>query len=154
MSRIRLRNLVEEDRSSVYDLLGNDQVMKFIGPRKSLSKNESDDWFSSELKNPSRYVVASIESNDLLGFCGVKNIEGTLDFGYFLREKYWGQGYAKEACSLALKELSKRLDLSIVEIFIACDNEASLGVAKSLGWSFLGATNKNGERGELYGVHM
>jgi hypothetical protein len=32
-------------------------------------------------------VVASSKTDELIGFCGVKEIEGVLDFGYFLREK-------------------------------------------------------------------
>jgi [ribosomal protein S5]-alanine N-acetyltransferase len=68
------------------DLLKNSNVMKYIGPKRALTDNESGDWFEQELRMPSRFVVALAETNEIIGFCGINEIDGILDFDYFLRE--------------------------------------------------------------------
>jgi len=128
--------------------------MKHIGPRQPLTDCEVSDWINSELASPSRFVVASISSDEIIGFCGVKVIDGILDFGYFLREVYWNQGYATEACRIALLKLSATINISEMEIFIALDNHASRSVATKLNWLKLSAIKKNGEAGHLYAVNM
>lgn len=154
MSRITLRYIFEGDRENVYDLLLDPNVMEFLGPRRPLLAEEAKEWFDSEIESPSRYVVASKSSDELIGFCGIKETEGVLDFGYFLRKKYWGKGYATEACALALDKLSNKVDLNSIEIFIASNNLASQSVANKLGWSIIEETTKNGEIGYLYAVNM
>ena len=137
MSRIKLRYLLDtdHDRKCVHDLLQNSRVMKYLGPRRSLSDEEAVDQFNSELQNPTRFVVATSETNELIGFCGIKEINGVLDFGYFLREKFWGQGYATEACNRTLLELSVKMDLTDIDIFIAENNIASENIARKLNWT-------------------
>ena len=109
MSRINLRLLCEKDRKGVFDLLQNPQVMKYIGPRKPLTDDEVIGWIKAELDSPTRFVVACCESDEIIGFCGVKEIDSVLDFGYFLREQFWSQGYAAGACRMALSKLSSTI---------------------------------------------
>jgi RimJ/RimL family protein N-acetyltransferase len=153
-NRINLRFLCDGDRDGVFDLLQNSKVMTHIGPRRTLTDNEVLDWINTELVSPSRFVVASNESDEIIGFCGVKEINGVLDFGYFLREKYWNQGYATEACRLALSKLSSTMNIADIEIFIALDNYASRNVATKLNWLRLSDIKKNGEQGHLYAVNL
>lgn len=154
MSIVNLRKIQERDRVDVYDLLTDPCVMRFIGPRRALSLGEAKEWFDLEIKNPSRYVIATKGNDELIGFCGVKQINGVNDFGYFLRKKYWGNGYATEACKLVLHELSSQIDITAIEIFIASDNLASQAVANKLNWSQVKNTTKDGEAGHLYAVSM
>jgi [ribosomal protein S5]-alanine N-acetyltransferase len=154
MSRIKLRTLSQSDSEGVFDLLQNTKVMKHIGPKRALTDKEVIDWFKSELDNPTRRVVAFSETNEIIGFCGVKEIDGALDFGYFLREKFWGEGIATEACKMALSNLNGIVDLSKIQIFIADNNKASKNIAKKLNWSKLGREEKDGERGCFYSVSM
>ena len=154
MNRIKLRHLCDSDKDGVFDLLQNPKVMAHIGPRQPLTDSEVISWINTELVSPSRFVVASDESDEIIGFCGVKKINGVLDFGYFLREKYWNQGYATEACQMALLKLSSTMNIADVEVFIALDNYASRRIAAKLNWVKHTAINKNGEPGHLYTVNM
>jgi [ribosomal protein S5]-alanine N-acetyltransferase len=153
-SRVNLREIHERDRLDAYDLLNDHHVMKFIGPRKALSIEGAREWFDHEMKNPSRYVIARKETDELIGFCGVKKINGVFDFGYFLRRKYWSNGYATEACKLALGKLSSTIDITSIEIFIASDNLASKAIAVKLDWLQIKSITKEGEAGHLYAVRM
>jgi ribosomal-protein-alanine N-acetyltransferase len=154
MNRIKLRHLCDRDKEGVFDLLQNPKVMKHIGPRQPLTDDEVSDWINSELASPSRFVVAFTASDEIIGFCGVKEIDGILDFGYFLREVYWNQGYATEACRMALLKLSATINITEIEIFIALNNYASRSVATKLNWIKLSTVKKNGEEGHFYAVTM
>lgn len=154
MSRITLRKIQERDRKNAYELLFDTSVMAFLGPKRSLSSDEAKEWVDSEIECPSRYAIALKDSDELIGFCGIKDINGVLDFGYFFRKKYWGKGYATEACKLALNTLSNEVDLNSIEIFIDSTNSASQAVAQKLGWSIIKKAKKNGQIGHLYAINM
>ena len=143
MNRVLLRNLQTTDKEAVFDILQNQEVMCFLGPRRALTNEEALDWFSAELKHPSRFAVALKDNGELIGFCGVKRIDGVLDFGYFFRHAFWGNGYATEACELVIPLLAREMDLQKLEVFIAKENKASLAVASKLGWKRLPETTKN-----------
>ena len=100
--RVMLRALQQGDRPHVYELLQDDAVMTFIGPRQVLSDAQAHDWFEQNMQSPERYAVALKDSNELIGFCGIKNIDGIDDFGYFFRKVFWGKGLASEAIELAV----------------------------------------------------
>jgi len=142
-----------EDKESVFDLLQDAIVMKYIGPRRPLSKREADDWFQSELDSPTRYTFRCLLTKEIVGFCGIKDINGTPDFGYFIRKKYWGNGYAKCMCKMVIKKLGSNFNFSEINVFIASGNIASENLAKSLGWSKKTVAKNEYETGFLYEIH-
>lgn len=133
-------------------LLQDPAVMRFLGPGRAFSDEQAQQWFDEALRAPSRWVIAACEQDELLGFCGVKEMDGVLDFGYFLRSCYWGQGIATQACRLALQKIQHRGDLHALRVFIADDNLASQGVAKKLGWKKLAAGQYNDIDGHYYRI--
>ncbi len=128
--------------------------MKFIGPRRVLNPTEMEEWFEQELSNPSRFAVSFVESDELIGFCGVKKIENILDFGFYFRKKYWGNGYATEACKLAIEKLKGRVNFELVEVFIACENIASVKVAEKMKFTFIRKGIKSAQEGFYYKIEM
>ncbi len=151
-NRIILRSLKPSDHNAIFDLLTDPDVMAFLGPRRALEKTEAQQWFESELTSPSRYVVAIKETNELIGFCGLKVIDGIADFGYFFRKAFWGQGYAGESCLLVINRLSEHVDVSSLQVFIAEMNHASLAIAKKLNWLRLDKAVKNNEQGYYFQI--
>ncbi|WP_308431488.1 GNAT family N-acetyltransferase [Chitinilyticum piscinae] len=127
-------SLQQADEAAVLELLQDAEVMRFLGPRRPLSTPEAQAWFESELQRPSRRVFRNDADGELIGFCGVKQLDGRLDFGYFLRRCFWGHGLARQMCQHTLGALASELDLARLHIFIASDNHASLKVAAALGW--------------------
>lgn len=145
--RISLRVLKRTDKDAVFDLLTNPEVMEFLGPKRALSTNEAQQWFEGEFALPSRYVVALKESDELIGFCGMKVIESVCDFGYFFRQKFWGKGYASESCVLVINKLNEQIDVTTLQVFIADQNKASLALAKKLNWLLISEAKKGSEQG-------
>jgi len=151
-SRIVLRALKVSDKANTFDLLTDADVMAFLGPRRALDKKEAQQWFEGELASPSRYVVALKENNELIGFCGMKIIDGIGDFGYFFRQKFWGKGYASESCVLVINKLKEQIDVTTLQVFIADQNNASLALAKKLNWLLVSEAKKGNEQGYYFQI--
>lgn len=154
MHKVEVYELIESDFNYVLDLLQDEQAMKYLGPRRALSHEESEKWFSNELEAPSRFAFRDVETKEFVGFCGLKLIDSELDFGYFLRRKYWGQGLAKVMCNIAIEKLSPTTDFSKVKVFIADDNIGSIKVAQSLGWQQKCKSSNKFESGYLYQIRI
>jgi RimJ/RimL family protein N-acetyltransferase len=152
MIPVKLRDLQRQDKTAVMAMLQDSRVMRFLGPRRALTEDEADSWFENALDNPSRFAIAQSDTDEFIGFCGVKEIEGVLDFGYFIRSEFWGNGIVVRASRLALERLSAEIDTESVQVFIADDNVASKRVAQKLGWQVTHNGTKGGEYGGYYRI--
>ncbi|ADP96740.1 GNAT family N-acetyltransferase [Marinobacter adhaerens] len=152
MISVKLRNLCHQDKKAVIAMLGDPKVMRFLGPRRALAEGEAGSWFENAVANPTRFTVAHADTDEFIGFCGIKQIDGVPDFGYFIRSELWGNGIAAKACELAVEKLSSEIDLSTIQVFIADDNLASQKVAQKLGWQATHNGSKDGEYGRYYRI--
>ncbi|WP_087018188.1 GNAT family N-acetyltransferase [Thaumasiovibrio subtropicus] len=150
MAAIYLSELSLSDKESVFALLKDPEVMRYLGPRRPLTDAEAQQWFDDALNNPSRLVFREASTNDLIGFCGIKMLGGKADFGYFLLRQFWGKGYATRMCEMTIEALANRTDFSTVEVFIAEHNLASIRLANRLGWRRIKASKNAFESGYLY----
>ena len=152
MTRIKLRALEKQDQSCTEEMLSDIEVMKYIGSGNAFTPREATQWFYNEFENPSRFVVADKISNELIGFCGIKTVGEIADFAYFIRKKFWGNGYATEACIMTIANLKHSVDFSKVQVFIAAKNCKSLAIASKLGWQKLNTVTETGEHGTYFRV--
>ncbi|MCE0733098.1 GNAT family N-acetyltransferase [Halomonas sp. G15] len=151
---VKLRDLQQKDKTAVMSMLRDPEVMRFLGPGRALTEDEANSWFESALTNPTRFAIAEADKDEFIGFCGIKQIDGVFDFGYFIRSEFWGNGIAAKACELAVERLSTEFDLDTVQVFIADDNVASKRVAQKLGWQATHSGSKDGEYGGYYRITM
>ena len=154
MTAVKLREPLHQDKVAVVAMLRDPEVMRFLGPRRALTEDEAGSWFESALAHPSRFVVAEAETDEFIGFCGIKQIDGVFDFGYFIRSEFWGNGIAVRACELAVQKLAADTDLETVQVFIADENAASKRVAEKLGWQATHSGSKDGEHGRYYRITL
>ncbi len=154
MIEVKLRDLHHQDKAAVVAMLRDPKVMRFLGPHRALKADEADSWFESALANPDRFAVADADTDEFIGFCGIKQIDGVFDFGYFIRSEFWGNGIAAMACRLAVENLPADINLDTVQVFIADENIASKRVAEKLGWQATRSGYKDGEHGRYYRIAM
>lgn len=154
MITVKLRDLHHQDKAAVMSMVQDPEVMRFLGPRRALTEDEADSWFENALANPTRFAIAEADTEEFIGFCGIKQIDGILDFGYFIRSDFWGNGIATKACELAVERLSTEIDLETTQVFIADDNMASKRVVQKLGWLATHSGSKGGEYGRYYRITM
>lgn len=96
--RLIIRKYEEKDLDDLYEYLSDEEVVSFE-PYSALSLEEtkknlewrvsSDEIFAIELKSTGK-MIGNV-------FLGKRECE-TLELGYVLNRKFWGNGYAFEAC--------------------------------------------------------
>lgn len=101
--RLIIRNYEEKDLNDLYEYLSDEEVVRFE-PYSALNLEEtkknlewrisSDEIFAIELKNSGK-MIGNV-------FLGKRECE-SLELGYVLNKKFWGNGYAFEACSAMCK---------------------------------------------------
>jgi len=154
--RLRLRPPRTEDQAAVAELIGDPDVMRFIGNGEtgdaddaaaqieSMQRGWSEDGFG-------RFIVVRKEDGAAIGRVGplawdprlwrsgiraeIGN-EAEIELGWTLLRSAWGQGYATEAAAAArdwiLREIRPRRLISLIHP----ENERSLRVASKLGERF------------------
>ncbi|OEF59791.1 GNAT family N-acetyltransferase [Enterovibrio norvegicus] len=150
MDNLVISSLCLEDKRAIFEFLQDPVVMRFLGPRRPLTDEEASAWFELELNAATRHVFRTKDTNDLVGFCGIKVIDGVQDFAYFLLKAHWGKGFAADMCRMAVEKLPDTTDLDKVQVFIANDNTASRAVARKLGWPRICESDNQYEKGHLY----
>jgi RimJ/RimL family protein N-acetyltransferase len=152
--RLIIRKFKPIDLASLIDMFSDEGVMRFIGPRRAMTKAETEEWLTNILQRQdielSRYVVALKENDELIGVAGLKEEDGIIDFGYYFRRSYWGEGFVSEACSAILPYVEDKLHITDYQIFIADENIRSIKMIKNLGFIAVEEIKKSGEQGYLY----
>jgi RimJ/RimL family protein N-acetyltransferase len=140
--------------TALIDRFTDPEVMRYIGPRRALTEDESQKWLTDILpqqdKVLTRYAVALLETDELIGVAGLRDQEGIKDFGYYFRRKFWGTGYATEACAVILNHIENTLNIRDYQIFIADENVNSIRMIQRLGLQVGERITRSSEHGHLY----
>jgi RimJ/RimL family protein N-acetyltransferase len=102
-SRLLLRELNEQDASDMYELNNDPAVIRYTGDAPFESLEAAAAFiraYDQYAKNGfGRWAVVLRESNEVLGWCGIRKYEedGMTDIGYRFHQRHWGKGYATEA---------------------------------------------------------
>jgi RimJ/RimL family protein N-acetyltransferase len=152
--RLSLRRFKSIDLIYLIDMFSDEEVMRFIGSRKAMTETETRAWLTNILQRQAteltRHAVALKENDELIGVAGLKEEDGGKDFGYYFRRKYWGKGYASEACSALLRYMEDELHIRDYQIFIADENIRSIKMIERLGFHAGEGINRSGEQGHHY----
>ncbi len=97
------------------------------------SRGESPDgqelWFN--------WILFLRESGEPIGFVQATVRAAHAAIAYVLNPKFWGHGYATEACTALVSHLFERFEGEVVRAEVHVDNQPSLTLVKSLGFSFV-----------------
>jgi RimJ/RimL family protein N-acetyltransferase len=139
--RLIIRPFLEKDIIPYFEIINDEEVMKFIGDG-SVQTMEEAKTYITECMNCfvkhgwSRFAVELKETRELIGFCGFKRYNGELDFGWRYRKEFWGQGIGYEA-ALAVLDLAKsKFNFSKIVCISHPENIGSLRIIDKLGFSF------------------
>ncbi|MBR4085773.1 MAG: GNAT family N-acetyltransferase [Lachnospiraceae bacterium] len=82
------------------------------------------------------WTVILKESGEIIGRAGISVREGfdMPELGYVLGLPWQGKGLAKEVCEGILKYAKEELEITQLQVLIQEENEASIGLAKRLGF--------------------
>ena len=139
--RLILRAFREEDFEAWATIMGDDDVMTFLGGKPMA---RGDAWRSMAmtlghwaLRGYGMWVVERKADGAVVGRVGMLNPEGWtgLEVGWTLGKPYWGQGYATEAAAAAMRYAFLTQAVDHVVSNIDAKNTASQAVALRLGES-------------------
>ncbi|AUC14305.1 hypothetical protein BTO06_03730 [Tenacibaculum sp. SZ-18] len=103
--RLVIRKLLMKDLESFFELESNPKVLQYAtGDVKTLSECENElqkliNKYDKSINDFWIYAIVIKENSRFIGTVAlVKDEEGNDEIGYRFIERYWGNGYATEAC--------------------------------------------------------
>ena len=150
--RLRLRYAIEDDIPVIHTFLAQEETMKFMYSKVSLSLADSERWYKSRfVKDPVTgtgggdfiYLIC-LRDGDAEGKpIGTAGSRGAPQLGYQIGAgpQYWGKGYGSEAigaiiqgiCQTIRAEKQEGWEDAYVQVKIEDDNIGSLKVAEKVG---------------------
>jgi len=143
--RVYLRAFELEDYKTTIKWRKDDEIWDMAGSTKYIVSEEYEKkWIHDAIwdKNKIWLGVCLKETDELIGFCGVKDIDWinrSAMISYLIGEKkYWGKGYATEANSLLIDFCFNERGLNRIWTTVVETNKASKKVLEKLGFSLEG----------------
>jgi RimJ/RimL family protein N-acetyltransferase len=140
--RLSLRRLVPDDLDELFELYGDPEMRRYF-PEGTLTYEETREelrWFlNGHPEHPELGLWATIHrpTGRFIGRCGLLpwTIEGRdeVEIAYMIAKPFWRQGLGREAARGILEYARAELGLSRLVCLIEPGNEASIGVARSIG---------------------
>jgi RimJ/RimL family protein N-acetyltransferase len=141
--RLRLRQFAETDFDSYADLCADAEVMRYVGDRGALSREDA--WRQLAmlvghwaLRGYGMWAVDELTSGAFVGRVGLHYPEGwpEPELAWTIDRRFWGRGYAFEAATAALNVAFSMLGWSRAISLIAPPNLRSIRLAQRLGERF------------------
>lgn len=138
--RLYLREMEQSDFADLAEMLQNPNVM--YAYEHDFTDEDVQIWLDRQKRRYAEYgfglwaVILKSDGN-MVGQNGVTlqpyRDKEVLEIGYLLKEKYWHQGYAREAAAGCKKYAFETLGEDKVYSIIKADNLPSIKVAESIG---------------------
>ncbi len=142
--RLVLRQFTEADAGLVLALNSEEETVKYL--HEPLLKTVADasnilvNIILPQYKmNLGRWAVHLKDTNEFIGWCGLKYMPGVeeIDLGYRFLKQCWGKGYATEAAQHTVAYGLHTLKLKVITGRAHRDNLASVRVLEKIGMQFV-----------------
>jgi len=137
--RLLLREFILDDTEKFYQLNLNPNVIKYTGDAAFKSIEEAklflENYNDYKVNGYGRWAVINKESNEFIGWCGLKygELENETDIGFRFFEEEWNKGYATESAAACLKYGFEALKLKRIIGRAMKENTASIKVLEKIG---------------------
>jgi len=136
---------MECDLQPLYELTFDQENMRYMKSTKIETLKEAEDHLRISIEESQKsdrvkyyFAIINKETSDYIGAIGyeVKDKRGTekiIEFGYFIKKEYWGQGYVTEAGRIVIEYAFKEDNVVKIEASCLEENEKSEKVMIKLG---------------------
>ena len=145
-----LRPFKRGDENSLRENINNKKIYRnTLDIPYPYTLKDAKDWISRNLREMRRKKPTMINlvidiNGEVAGGIGLNKIEGhKAEIGYWLAEKYWGQGIMTQAVKLMTKFGFEKLKLKRIYAYVFSFNKASKRVLEKAGYKFEGILRKN-----------
>lgn len=141
--RLYLREFLASDGIHFYHLNNDEEVIRYTGnePFDSLedAMNFIKNYSDYKRNGYGRWAVCLKETNEFLGWCGLKyeKENNEVDLGYRFYKKHWGMGYATESAKACVKFGFSTLKIKDIVGRATIENKASIDVLKKCNFNFI-----------------
>ncbi len=138
-----LRPLRADDAQDIVGLANNYNVASMLASMpypyfdrdaKEIIEKVSDPEFANRV-----YAITHAETGELMGMCGLSEADERYDLpyiGYWLGERYWGNGYATEVARALVDLFFKTTDGDVLLVSVLTSNVASRRVIEKCGGQY------------------
>lgn len=137
--RLKLRELNENDKDFLYDILSDAETMKYYPSPYNLEQVQKSIQRSINSYKANTFGLWAVilkEQNKFIGQCGItkQDIDGIIvpEIGYHINKEFWSKGFATEASMASLKYGFNNLKLNEIYIHTYVKNIPSRRVAEKL----------------------
>ena len=159
--RLILRRFSRDDLNNYYNILKQEQVTKWLGTGKRRSYDDvknmieiiENHWIQN---NYGVWAVINKEKNELIGHCGLKNIDNTNDVEllYAFDPTSWGNGYANESAKAVIEFAKTKTDLKKLVAIAYPNNRKSRNVIEKAGFQYKGMQEHFGANLSYYELDL
>lgn len=138
--RLYLREFINSDGFHFYYLNNDPEVIKHTGNKAFQSLDEANNFienYSDYSQNGfGRWAVCLKETDEFLGWCGLKQEKEVIDLGFRFYKKHWNKGFATEAAKACVNYGFLKLKLPKIIGRVYVQNTASIRVLKKCNFKF------------------
>lgn len=137
--RLEHRALTVDDAEDFFALNSHPDVMRFTGEPRLQSLDEAKDAIANypdfDTVGYGRWGCVLKENQSVIGFCGLKYLHelDAVDVGFRFLPRYWGRGFATEACAASIAFGFDVLKLQCIIGLVLAENTASIRVLEKVG---------------------
>ncbi|MBL7916899.1 MAG: GNAT family N-acetyltransferase [Bacteroidia bacterium] len=152
---VTLRKYTLNDLDELVKLGDNPNISKFMMNRfpSPYTKEKGVEFINHALSHTPTQLMAIDLNGKFIGAIGVHPMDDVFsnnaEFGYWIGETYWGNGYATEAVKLMVDYVFSNFKITRIFLRIFSNNKASLKLAEKTGFTleakFEKTICKNGE---------
>lgn len=142
--RLTLRNWEEKDRDLFHEINSDPVVMEYFPFLRT--RAQSDELFERirgiiAQTGLGFFALADRTTDEAMGFCGLSRTsrlephlpDSTIEIGWRLARRHWGQGYITEAAERLLEFGFEEQGLPQIVSFAVADNTRSIAVMQRIG---------------------
>jgi len=138
--RLYLREFINSDGFHFYELNNDPEVIKYTGNKAFQSLDEATNFienYSDYSQNGfGRWAVCLRETDEFLGWCGLKKEKDEVDLGFRFYKKHWNKGFATEAAKACVNYGFLKLKLPEIIGRVYIKNKASIRVLQKCNLKF------------------
>ncbi|MEO0226866.1 MAG: GNAT family protein [candidate division WOR-3 bacterium] len=129
---------VKETISLRYDFEANKQYLGYIFPINLTNEQRwIESLYSQRIRERIDLVIEEKNTHRFIGLIGVNNIDyinKRAKFGIFIKRRYWGKGFGKEAMRIFLNYLFNQINLNKIYLEVLTENQRAIKLYKSMGF--------------------
>lgn len=148
--RLLLKNINTTDREFIFSQFSDDVVNRYLFDAEPLTDIQGADeiiefYVQPEPKLQHRWIIVRESDGQKMGTCGFHcwNLKDcTVDVGYDLKEKFWGNGYMREAMREIISFAKNNMHVKEIRACIYVDNQKSIHLVEKLGFAMSSTYNE------------